>query len=105
MTKENWSRPDDVRDWLKSHNGDASLAKATAYVWNQVGCMMHELDDDDYWFLWEYDSWETLQNELVERLEQKKEDYREKGIGRRRTCTSPQLCQNDPLFHYGPRRR
>ena len=66
MTTEYWSRADDVRDWLKSHNDNASLAEATAYVWNQVGCMMHELDDSDYWFLWEYDTWETLQDELVE---------------------------------------
>ena len=66
MTIEYWSRPDDVREWLKSHDDDAKLAEATAYVWNQVGCMMHELDDSDYWFLWEYDAWEVLLDELLE---------------------------------------
>lgn len=56
MTTEYWSRPDDVREWLKRHTDNASLVEATAYVWNEVGYRMHELDDSDYWFLWEFDA-------------------------------------------------
>lgn len=63
--------PDDIRKWLETDDSDERLAAAMAATHNKTAWLGHDLDDEGYSaeelerMEKEYDTWQTLEKELI----------------------------------------
>ena len=60
--------PTEALQWLTSVSDEMTIAAAYAVVSNHVGCLMHQLDEEDYWIEEAFEAWCEVKDVIYKRI-------------------------------------